>query len=209
MPLRVLIGCEESGVVRRAFRKRGHEAYSCDLAPPRDGDIVHHFQGDIVKLLCEDMDWDIIILHPDCTEMAVCSNRWYARGTEGWPERQKALEWTKSLWKLTKSIARIGCAIENPASTLWSVIGTPQYLQPWQHGHKETKKTGILTYGLPPLLPTRVVGPPPPSGTEERKSWERIWRMAPGDNRKRDRSETYFGVGEAMAEQWGNLNARH
>ncbi len=201
--MRVLVGCEESGKVRDAFIKRGHEAYSNDLIPARNGGP--HLQMCVREAITEHGPWDIIILHYECTEMAVCANRWYAKGKPGWPKRCAALDWSEETWELAKKHARIGAAFENPASTLWTRIGTPQYIQPWQFGHRETKKTGIKLDRLPPLLPTSVVGPPPKTGTPERKSWERIWRMAKSATRKRDRSETYDGIAEAFAEQWGYL----
>lgn len=204
--MRVLITHEESGVVRRAFRERGHDAWSNDVVPARDGSH-YHLQIDAREAITEHGPWDIIISHIECTEMAVCANRWYAEGTPGWPKRQAAIAAAIPFWELMKVHARIGCAIENPASVLWTYIGTPQYIQLWQFGHKETKKTGILTDRLPRLVPTNIVGPPPPAGSDERKSWEIVWRMAKSATRKRDRSETRKGVGDAFADQWGKLNS--
>jgi len=201
--LKVLVGCEESGKGRDAFIARGHDAWSNDLIPARNGGP--HLQMCVTKAITEHGPWDIIILFFECTEMAVCANRWYAEGKPGWPKRQAALDFAENLWELAKKHARVGCAFENPASTLWTRIGTPQYIQPWQFGHKETKKTGIKTHHLPPLMDTNVVGPPPPAGAEERKSWERVWRMAKSETRKRDRSESYQGIMDAMADQWGDL----
>lgn len=199
--MRVLIGCEESGVVRDAFLKRGHDAFSNDLIPARRGGP--HLQMCVKKAIKEHGPWDIIILHWECTQMAVCANRWYAKGKAGFPERQAALDWANDLWALAKKHALVGCAFENPASTLWTRIGKPQYIQPHNFGHKEVKKTGIKTDRLPPLKHTNEVGPVPPY--PERKKWERVWRMAKSPTRKRDRSETYPGIASAFAEQWGSL----
>jgi len=140
--------------------------------------------------------WDIIILHPDCTAMTVSGNRWYGRGTAGYEKRLRQIAWTRDLWNLAKKHARVGCALENPVSMVWAAIGKPQYIQPWMFGHGETKKTGILTDRLPALVPTKIV-----AGREQR-----VWKMAPGPNRKRDRSETYQGIADAMAIQWGYLS---
>jgi hypothetical protein len=200
--MRILIGCEESGVVRRAFAVRGHDAWSNDLIPARDGS-EKHLQKCVKKAIVEDGPWDIIILHFECTQMAVCANRWYAKGKPGYQARLDALEWSEDLWELAKKHARVGAAFENPASTLWTRIGTPQYIQPHNFGHKEVKKTGIKLARLPRLIPTNEVGPPPAHGDPERKSWERVWRMAKTPTRKRDRSETYQGIADAMAQQWG------
>lgn len=200
--MRVLVGCEESGKVRDAFLSRGHDAWSNDLIPARNGGP--HLQMCVKEAIVNYGPWDIIILHWECTEMAVCANRWYAEGKPGWSRRQAAWEFAESLWELAKKHAHVGAAFENPASTLWTRIGKPQYIQPWQFGHSELKKTGIKTYRLPALIATNVVGPPPPLGSAERKKWERIWRMAKSPTRKRDRSETYQGIADAMACQWGN-----
>lgn len=203
--MRILVGCEESGVVRRAFRAAGHDAFSNDLIPARDGS-PHHIQKCVKRAIVEDGPWDIIILHYECTEMAVCANRWYAEGKPGWVKRQAALDWAEDLWELAKKYAIVGCVFENPASTLWTRIGKPQYIQPYQFGHTEFKKTGLKLYNLPELKPTLQILPPP-SGSPERKKWERVWRMAKSPTRKRDRSETYSGIAYAMAQQWGVLAA--
>lgn len=201
--MRILVGCEESGKVRDAFIKRGHEAWSNDKEPARNGGP--HLRMCVTEAITQHGPWDIIILHWECTAMALCGNRWYGKGKPGHPQRLKALAWAENLWQLAKKHARIGCAFENPASMLWGVIGKPQYIQPWQFGHKEVKKTGLRLDRLPNLEHTDIVGPPPKSGTEERKSWERIWRMAKSATRKRDRSETFQGIADAMADQWGAL----
>ena len=201
--MRVLIGCEESGKVRDAFALLGHDAWSNDIVPARNGG--KHLQMCITQAIEHHGPWDIIILHYECTEMAVCANRWYAKGKPGWSKRVAALDFADSLWELAKKYARIGAAFENPASTLWTRIGKPQYIQPHNFGHKEVKKTGLRLYNLPELVPTNEVGPPPPHGDTERKAWERVWRMAKSPTRKRDRSETYQGIANAMAEQWSTL----
>lgn len=201
--VRVLVGCEESGKVRDAFAKLGHDAWSNDLIPARYGG--KHLQKCVKRAIVDDGPWDIIILHYECTEMALCANRWYAKGKPGYNKRLEALEWASDLWDLAKKHARVGCVFENPASTLWTKIGTPQFVQPHHFGHKEVKKTGIKAHNLPPLKHTKEVGPPPPLHSEERKAWERVWRMAKSPTRKRDRSETYQGIADAMAEQWGGV----
>lgn len=203
--MRVLVTHEESGVVREAFRKRGHDAWSNDLIPARDGS-PYHLQMDAVEAVTQHGPWDIIISHIECTEMAVSGNRWYGKGTPGSLSRTVALRNAVAFWELIKKHALVGCALENPVSVLWQYIGQPQYIQLWKFGHKECKKTGILTHRLPLLAPTNDVGPPPPAGSEERKSWEVVWRMTKSATRKRDRSETRQGVADAFAEQWGGYD---
>lgn len=103
--MRVLIGCEESGVGRREFRARGHDAYSNDLIPARDSS-PYHLQMCVTEAIKKHGPWDIIILHYECTEMAVCANRWYAEGKPGWPKRQAALNWSEDLWERVWRMAK-------------------------------------------------------------------------------------------------------
>lgn len=181
---RVLIACEESGRVRDAFIARGHDAVSCDFLPSdRPGP---HVQGDI-----RDIDlsvFDLMIAHPPCTYIAVSGNRWYA----GTPEREAGLELVRYL--LGAPVPRV--ALENPISVISTRIRKPdQIIQPWQFGHGETKATCLWLKGLPNLVPTQVV-----DGREAR-----VWKMAPGPLRSRERSRTYQGIADAMADQWGKL----
>lgn len=192
--MRVLVGCEESGKVRDAFLARGHDAWSNDLIESRSGN-KRHFQMDVREAIIRFAPWDLIILHYDCTKTAVSGNRWYGKGMPRHNQRLSDIDFAAELWDLAKEHSRIGAAYENPVSVIWERIGKPQYIQPWQFGHGETKKTGILTDRLSALIPTNVV-----DGREQR-----IWKMGPSPTRKRDRSETFQGIADAMAEQWGNL----
>jgi len=191
MKLPVLIGCEESQTICTAFRTAGFEAYSCDLQPTR-GDPAWHFQCDIMDVI-PIRQWGLIILHPDCTAMAVSGNRWYGRNMSMHGKRKVAIDWTMQLWKLAKQHSdRV--ALENPVSVIFQHLNAPVcYVQPWQHGHGETKKTGFALHNLPPLVPSNIV-----EGREQR-----IWKMPPSATRKRDRSETYQGIADAIVNQWG------
>lgn len=185
--MRVLIGCEESQVVTKAFRDRGHEAYSCDLIETR-GNPDWHIQGDIMDNL---EGWDLIILHPPCTALAVSGNRYYADTKK----RADAIAWTVTLWIMAKRYCK-RVAMENPVSVIFrqSAIPKAKYIQPWQFGHGEQKKIGFALHNLPELVPTNIV-----EGREQK-----VWKMAPSKTRARDRSVTPKGIAEAMAEQWGN-----
>lgn len=186
--MRVLVGCEYSGRVREAFRALGHDAWSCDLLPADDGS-PYHYQCDVVELLGPG-DWDLVILHPPCTALAVSGNRWYGKGMPKHAERLEAIRWTMALWEKACSVAPMVC-MENPVGVL--PIPATQYIQPWQFGHGETKKTGLWLHNLPPLAPTNIV-----DGREQR-----IWKLPPTADRWKIRSTTFQGIADAMAQQWG------
>lgn len=193
--LKVLIACEESQTVCKAFRKLGHEAYSCDIQECSGGHPEWHLQEDIEEAIYNyyPHSFDLTIFHPPCTALAVCGNRWYGKGTKRHNERIKAIEWTLKTWRKIKFWSISAC-LENPLSVIFSQpeMNNHQYIQPWQFGHGETKKTGLELYNLPELKPTKIV-----SGREQR-----IWKMGPSPDRKKLRSKTYQGIAEAMATQW-------
>jgi site-specific DNA-cytosine methylase len=183
--MRVLVACEFSGIVRDAFISKGHEAVSCDMLPSeREGP---HIQGDVLKVLKD--GWDLMIAHPPCTHLAVSGARWFKDKQD---EQKEALKFVQAL--LEAPIAHI--ALENPVSIISTHIRKPdQIIQPWQFGHGETKATCLWLKDLPPLKPTNIV--------EGRKGV--VHHMSPGPNRWRERSRTYTGIAEAMAEQWSNM----
>jgi len=187
----VLVGCEESQIVTQAFRAKGHDAYSCDLQPTR-GDASIHYQADIFDVIPK-KQWDLIILHPECTAMALSGNRWYGQGMSLHQQRLDAIQWTKRLWNLACYQSQ-RVALENPASVIFQHLNADlvQYIQPWQFGHGEKKKTGLALHGLPELQPENIV--------EGRN--ETIWRMPPSPTRKRDRSVTFTGIARAFVNQW-------
>ena len=184
--MRILVACEFSGVVREAFRKRGHDAYSCDFTSAEDGSKKHH-QCDVRDLLSK--KWDLMVAHPPCTYLAVSGARWWSR--PGVREKQlEALRFVMLLYEA--KIPKI--AIENPVGKVTSLLRSPtQIIQPWMFGHGETKATCLWLRGIPKLIPTNVV-----DGRESR-----IHRMPPSPNRQRERSRTYQGIADAMAAQWG------
>ena len=192
-PKKVLIACEESQTVCKAFRAKGHHAFSCDILPCSGGHPEWHLQQDCFEAITS-IQWDLIIFHPDCTAMAVSGNRWYGKGMLMNEKRYKAIKWTVEIWDLIKEYST-SAVLENPVSVIFSQKGLehPQYIQPWQFGHGETKKTGLKLYNLKELKPTNIV-----PGREQR-----IWKMGPSPDRKRVRSVTYPGIADAFAEQWG------
>ena len=182
--MRVLIGCEFSGVVRDAFRSYGHDAYSCDLLSC-EADNQYHIQDDVLKHLNE--GWDLAIFHPPCTHLAVSGARHFWRKQK---EQAEALDFVRLL--LNAPIPRI--ALENPVSVISTKIRKPdQIIQPWMFGHGETKTTCLWLKTLPKLKATNVV-----SGREGR-----VFKMPPSKDRWKNRSRTYTGIALAMAAQWG------
>lgn len=184
------MACEFSGIVRDAFAKRGHEAWSCDLLPSDRGG--RHIQEPAQRWLRHAPDlepWDLMVAHPPCQHLAVSGARWFK---DKQAEQADALGFVWAL--MSAPIDRI--CIENPISIISSRIRKPdQIIQPWQFGHGETKATCLWLKNLPKLVPTNVV--------EGRVA--RVHRMPPGPNRWKERSRTFQGIANAMADQWGAL----
>lgn len=186
--MRVLVACEYSGRVREAFRRLGHDAWSCDLLESEDNS-QYHFVGDCLKVT--ELGWDLMIAHPPCTDLAVSGARHFKEKiADG---RQKiALDFVQM--SMQAPIEKI--AIENPISVISSKIRKPdQIIQPWMFGHGETKATCLWLKGLPKLVSTDIVG-----GREAK-----VHKMPPGPNRWKERSRTYQGIANAMAQQWGKV----
>jgi len=184
MTLRVLVACEYSGRVRDAFRRRGHEAWSCDLIEC-EADSRWHYQSPVEEVL--DRGWDLMIAHPPCTHLAVSGSRHFHRKQR---EQAEALDFVRLL--MDAPIPR--WCIENPVSIISTAIRQPdQIIQPWQFGHGETKATCLWLQNLPCLKSTDVV-----EGREPR-----VHMMPPGPNRWKERSRTFEGIAAAMGDQWG------
>ena len=187
MKPRVLVACEYSAVVRDAFRARGFDAWSCDLLPT-EGDPRWHIQGDALEAVYG-QQWDLLIAHPPCTDLAVSWARHFAaKIADG--RQARALEFVQRL--LDAPVPHI--ALENPVSIISSKIRKPDFtIQPWQFGHGEVKRTCFWTKNLPPLRPTNIV-----DGRDAR-----VHKMPPGPDRWKERSRTLPGVAAGMADQWG------
>ncbi len=192
--MRVLIACEFSGIVRRAFAARGHEAWSCDLLPSDDR-TDFHIVGDARDILND--GWDLLMVaHPPCTRLCNSGVRWLAERNL-WPELKDAADLFSAFWNAP--IERI--CVENPVmhkhakALIHNYLAPAQSVQPWQFGHGETKRTCLWLRNLPKLTPTNIV-----DGREAR-----VHRMPPGPNRWRERSRFFPGIADAMADQWGGL----
>lgn len=188
--LRVLVACETSATVRDAFAALGHDAWSCDLLPTEKPG--NHFQGDVRDILYLGT-WDLLVAHPPCTRLCNSGVRWLAERNL-WGEMEEGAEFFKMF--LDAPIEKI--AVENPIPHRHAlkIIGRKydQIIQPWMFGHGETKATCLWLKKLPKLQPTDIV-----QGREGK-----VWRMPPSKDRWKERSRTYQGIANAMAEQWSD-----
>jgi hypothetical protein len=207
--MRVLIGCETSGVMRRAFSALGHDAWSCDLLPAEDGSN-RHYVCDVRDLLAD--GWDLLaLMHPPCTRLCNSGVRWLSvppRGKsleEMWQDLDAAADLFSACWNAP--IERIAC--ENPVmhrhakARIRNYEAPAQTVQPWWFGDRAFKATSFYLRRLPKLMPTdRLV--PPKAGTDEHKQWSFVHRASPGSDRWRLRSRTFPGIAAAAARQWGD-----
>ena len=199
--MNILVGCEESQAVCKAFRKLGHKAYSCDIQECSGGHPEWHLKMDVFAAI-EAYEWDIGIFFPDCTFLTVSANKWYKDqpprksgtlvGAERRAAREDAIEFFMKLYNC--KIPKVG--LENPIGCMSSRFRKPdQVLQPWMFGHGETKATCLWLRGLPKIIPTDVV-----EGREQR-----LHNLPKTTDRAKLRSKTYIGIADAFAEQWGLL----
>jgi len=206
--MRILVACEESQTVCKEMRRKGHEAYSCDILPCSGGHPEWHFQCDVKEVLKQ--HWDMVIAHPPCTYLSVSGLHWNKRNPERAKKTEEALEFVKMFMDL--DVEKM--AIENPVSCISSRIRKPdQIIQPYEFGDDASKKTCLWLKGLPLLQPTGYVEPRIVDGKKR-------WDNQSDDGQNRDtrtgkvlawnseeikilRSKTYPGIARAMADQWG------
>lgn len=194
--MRVLVGCEFSGIVRSEFRKRGHDAWSCDLLPAEDGS-PYHIQMGVEDILND--GWYLAVFHPPCTYLAVSGLHWNKKRPERALLTEEALRFVQTL--MDAPIPFI--ALENPVSCISSRIRKPdQIVQPWWFGDDASKKTCLWLKGLPLLTPTNKL----PGDDKTRRSNQTASgqnKLGPSADRWKNRSRTYPGIARAMADQWG------
>ncbi len=214
--LRVLIGCEYSGIVRRAFAALGHDAWSCDLLPAEDGSNKH-IAGDVRGILGD--GWDLLVVaHPPCTRLCRSGRRWLSgAGNMTLPKKlPRGRTWQSMIDEFEQGVDLfVSCwrapvprvAIENPEmhdlarARMPADLPPPQMVQPHWFGHPEYKATGWYLRGLPLLEPTDRL-PEPEKGSDEWRRWNRVHRMPPGPDRWKERSRSFPGMAAAMAMQW-------
>ena len=195
--MKILIACEESQTVCKAFRAKGHEAYSCDILPPSGGRPEWHIQDDVLKHL--DEGWDMMIAHPPCTYLSNAGARFLYQGGEGvlnlerFKEGKTAAKFFLKL--LNAPIEKI--SVENPIpSTIFRLPRYTQIIQPYQFGHPVQKKTCLWLKNLPPLKPTKIMEKPQSTKVAGN------WFNKGGKERQMNRAKTFQGIADAMAEQW-------
>ena len=209
--MRVLIACERSGVVRRAFAALGHDVWSCDTEKADDGSN-HHIRGNVLDHL--DDGWDLLaVMHPPCTRLCnsgvkhlyLGGRKENGRNEAMWRDLEEAAEFYRALRDATQIPRR---AVENPVMHRHAIAavqrGPVQFVQPWWFGDPFFKATGFELIGLPQLVATNRLTPPRP-GTAEHKAWSAVHRAPPGPDRARKRSQTFPGIAAAMAAQWGGF----
>jgi len=207
MSMNVLVGCEFSGTVRDAFEARGHNAWSCDLLPAPG----KHIQGDVFEALKR--GWDLAIVHPPCTYLCLSGIHWNARRPERHQHTEDALNFVRELISALHTHTQ-AWALENPASIISTRIQKyTQEVQPYRFGHDASKKTWLWLHNLPPLIPTVYI--PPRIVVANGKEYRR-WanqtdsgqnREPPSADRWKKRAQTYKGIAEAMADQWGSIRS--
>lgn len=220
--MNVLIACEESQRSCSAFRKRGHNAFSCDVQECSGGHPEWHIQQDVIPLLDGNCDfatidgkshhiekWDLIIAHPPCTYLSSVGNRWFSVERYG----QKALDRMKDREKAVEffmAFINANCdkiAVENPVGIMSTRYRKPdQIIQPWMFGDPYEKKTCLWLKGLPLLKETNPVEPEPRKVYANGKTmpkWFDDCRFLPADERSKIRSKTFPGIANAFASQWG------
>jgi site-specific DNA-cytosine methylase len=196
--VKILVACEYSGRVRDAFTKRGHHAVSVDFLPSEtEGE---HIQGDVLEVIHRE-HWDLMIAHPPCTDLAVSGAKWFIeKRADG--RQQQALEFVRVL--LDAPIERI--ALENPIGVISTYIRKPdQIVQPWMFGDEATKTTCLWLKGLPPLMATNVAGKGERHITKSGRSLPKWYNLPPSPDRWKERSRTFQGIADAMADQWSQV----
>jgi len=198
--MKILVACEESQAVTKAFRARGHEAWSCDVLPCSGGHPEWHLQQDVLPLLQE--QWDMIIAFPPCTDLSVSGAKWFAaKRADG--RQQASIDFFMRF-----ATADCPCiAIENPIGVMSGYWRKPdQIVQPYWFGEPHTKSTCLWLEGLPKLVPTDMLPPGPRHVTKSGKSLPEWYNLPPSEDRARLRSKTFDGIARAMADQWSEVD---
>ena len=205
--MKILVACEESQTVCKAFREKGHEAYSCDILPCSGGHPEWHLQGDVLFYM--HLKWDMMIAFPPCTYLTTSANRHFVNNPNRWKQRLDAILFVYQLMNVDIPLIDL----ENPKGVISSYIRKPdQYIHPYQFGDPEIKMTGLWLKGLPKLVPDRIIEPEYVLYRSKKtksgfSKYGKITGSNPSTNNPDNaklRSKTYPGIARAMAEQWSN-----
>lgn len=210
--MKVLITCEESQAITKEYRKRGVEAYSCDIKDCTGGHPEWHIKGDAIKEAYSGK-YDLMIAHPPCTYLTVTGARWLynedgTKNIERWKNMYEGLDFVRLL--MNAPIDRI--AIENPVSVISSEIRKPdQIIQPYEYGHNASKKTCLWLKNLPKLKPTNIVEVEYVTTKTGKRFCKWYWETSQysGERRRAERSKTFQGIAEAIADQWRDLDINY
>ena len=205
--MKVLIACEESQTVCKAFREKGHEAYSCDIQECSGGYPEWHIRDDVLKILSD--KWDLIIAHPPCTYLTVTGNRWFNEEKYGDEARKRLLNRSEAI-KFFMAFSKLPrVAIENPVGVMSTIWRKPdQIIHPWMFGDEASKATCLWLNGLPKLIPTNIVSKGETVTYESGKKMQKWYADAfklPPKERQKLRSKTFKGIADAMADQFSRF----
>ena len=194
--MKVLIACEESQTVCKAFREKGHEAYSCDIQDCSGGHPEWHIKDDVLKILND--KWDLVIAHPPCTDLAVSGAAWFEKKRKDGSQK-RSIDFFMEFTRINTRFA-----IENPIGIMSTIWRKPdQIIHPWQFGHLEQKATCLWLNGLPVLIPTKNVKEDMLKLPKNKR--ERLHYLPPGPERAKLRSKTFQGIADAMADQFSSF----
>ncbi len=194
--MKILIACEFSGIVRKAFQKKGHDAWSCDFLET-EIESKKHIRGPVESLLPG--NWDMMIAFPPCTYLTTTANKVFLNNPGRWEKRLDAMWFVYKL--MNTDINKI--CIENPKGVISSHIRKPdQYIQPYEHGHPDSKMTGLWLKNLPLLKPTNIIKPEWMTAPSGKRMSKTHWYNGGSAKSAKIRSITYQGIANAMAEQW-------
>lgn len=210
--MKVLVACEYSGIVREAFKLKGHDAWSCDILPTEIPG--NHIQDDVFKIIT--MDWDLIIAHPPCTFLSVSGARWFYHPEDGhlptderrphprYPRRRQDQEDAVKFFLTLYNAPANKIAVENPIGVMSTKFRKPdQIIEPFMFGNEASKKTCLWLKGLPKLVPTNIVGKGKMQVLASGKTLPEWYSNASKKERGKIRSKTFQGIADAMANQWG------
>jgi len=208
--LKILVACEESQIVTEEFRKRGYEAFSCDLEPSSGNLPQYHIQDDVKKVLFNE-NWAMLIAHPPCTYLAVAGNKWFLpKYKDRFPDREERREEAVEFFMMFINSGINLIAVENPVGIMSTRYRKPdQYVHPYHFGDPYSKKTGWWLINLPKLVPTNIVDEGEKITYASGRTMPKWYAEMPAKDRSKRRSKTFPGMAAAIADQWGRAMEKY